>query len=283
LAALGALRGGAGLVCAAVPRSERPLVAVAVPEALTLPLPDDDDGRPAAGAAAVLRTMEPAPDAVVLGPGLGRAPAVTALVRDLVEHVAAPLVIDADGLNALASEPGALDQLGRGPGPRVLTPHPGEAARLLNAGTGTIQRDRPAAARALARRSGAVVLLKGARSLVAEPSGALWIVPTGSPALATGGTGDVLAGLIGALLAGGLSPVQAARAGAFLHGWAGQRLARRLGSHGLVAGDLPAAIARARAALVGTRPTGALPAAAGEDRRILEACGIFLEEGGHGA
>lgn len=274
LAVLGALRGGAGLVSAATPAGERPLVAAAVPEALTLALPEDDQGRLGPGAAASLQAAAPAPDAVVLGPGLGRSPAVTAAVLELVQQLAVPVVIDADGLNALAGSAGGLELLAASRGPRVLTPHPGEAARLLQTTTGAIQRDRPAAARELARRSGAVVVLKGARSLVAEPSGDLWIIPTGSPALATGGTGDVLAGLIGALLAGGLAPGRAAGAAAFLHGWAGQRLARRFGNHGVLAGDLPAAVARAWNVLVG--PGAARRPGPG----ILGHCGIFFENAG---
>ena len=284
LAARGALRGGAGLVFAAVPAGERPVVASAVPEALTIPLPEDEAGRPGPGAAEAILAWSPAPDAVVLGPGLGRSPAVTAAVLELMGRCPAPMVVDADGLNALAGsdgEPDAPAGAARGtqaaapwPGPRVLTPHPGEAARLLGTTTGAVQQDRPAAARELARRWGAVAVLKGARTLVAEPSGRLWIIPTGSPALATGGTGDVLAGLIGALLAGGMAAPAAARTGAFLHGWAGQRLARRWGTHGALAGDVPAAVARARALLA---RGGAREAA---DRRMLESCGIILEDAG---
>ncbi|HEY8449932.1 MAG TPA: NAD(P)H-hydrate dehydratase, partial [Bacillota bacterium] len=233
-----------GLVHVAVPEPERAIVAQAVPEALTLPLESTASGHIAVGALEALEAAVAPADAVVVGPGLGREDSVELLVTRLLERLPQPVVVDADALNALGPYP-QPQRLGVTAGPRILTPHPGEAARLLATTTHQVQADRPRAARELARRTGAVVVLKGAHTLVAHPDGRLWINPTGSPALATGGSGDVLAGTIGALLAQGLAPEAAARAGVFLHGWAGQLLERRFGATGVVAGDIPAALARA--------------------------------------
>ncbi len=141
------------------------------------------------------------------------------LLERLLPELALPLVIDADGLNAFAGRPEAL----RGAGPRILTPHPGEAARLLERSVDEIQADRAAAARELAVRSGAAVLLKGARSVIAAPDGELRVNLTGGPGLGSGGSGDVLAGVLGALLGQGLPPFEAASVGAYLHGRAGDR------------------------------------------------------------
>jgi NAD(P)H-hydrate epimerase len=147
------------------------------------------------------------------------------------------MVIDADGLNALAAAPWTA-----GPGLRVLTPHPGEMARLAGATVAEVQADRIGVAASRAREWSAVVVLKGARTVVAAPDAPPAVTPTGNPGMASGGTGDVLAGLIGALLAGGLSPFDAARAGDWVHGRAGDLAARSSGQRGLLAGDLGRAI-----------------------------------------
>ena len=158
-----------------------------------------------------------------------------------------PLVLDADGINAVAGT-GLLRER---PAPTVVTPHPGEMARLLGVDTRAVQADRPGAARQLASE-GAVVVLKGARTIVAAPDGRLAICPTGNPGMATGGTGDVLAGMLGGLLAQGIAAFEAASLGAFAHGAAGDAVAARRGEIGLVAGDLPVelppVLARLRAA-----------------------------------
>jgi NAD(P)H-hydrate epimerase len=148
-------------------------------------------------------------------------------------------VLDADALNALADAPEGVAGLGI---PLLLTPHPGEMARLCRISTAEVQDDRIGLAAAKAREWGATVVLKGARTVVADPGGPPAVIPTGNPGLATGGTGDVLAGLCGALLAGGLPPPAAGRVGAWVHGRAGDLVARRLGERGLVAGDLGEAI-----------------------------------------
>lgn len=218
LAALGALRGGAGLVSLAAPRALLPIYASALAEAICVVLDDVESGcLDAVHEAALARELETR-DVLVLGPGLGQDPGSAALARGLLARTRRPAVVDADALNAFAGE---LERL-RSEAPRVLTPHPGEAARLLGCSTGEIQADRPAAARALAARSGAIAILKGARTLIAKPDGELCVNPTGGPGLAAGGSGDVLAGLVGALLAQGLSAWDASRVGAYLHGLAGE-------------------------------------------------------------
>ncbi|MEE9281814.1 MAG: NAD(P)H-hydrate dehydratase [Myxococcota bacterium] len=216
LAAEGALRTGAGLVTVAAPRSLNAIFEVKLTEAMSLPVGSQ---LPFLDEAAVPAVVEEAGsrDALVFGPGIGRSSGTEVATRAILEAVTAPTVIDADALNAFAGTPEGL----AGPGPRVLTPHPGEAARLLARSNADVQADRVGAARELARRSAAVVLLKGARSVSASPAGEVWINPTGGPGLASGGTGDVLAGVVGALLAQRLGPLDAARLGAFLHGLAG--------------------------------------------------------------
>jgi hydroxyethylthiazole kinase-like uncharacterized protein yjeF len=227
LCATAALRGGAGLVQVAVPAALQPFVACAVPPATTVAR------RGAAFAAAVAGAS-----AIVVGPGLGNGAATRVLVRGLLQASTVPLVLDADALNALAP---LRTPLG-GRGPVVLTPHPGEAARLLGTTVSRVQQDRAAALRALCERSGGVVVLKGARTLVGDGA-ARFTNRTGNPGLATGGTGDVLAGLLGALLAQGMPPLAAARLAVHVHGAAADRLARQLGEAGLIASDLPLAIA----------------------------------------
>ena len=236
LAAEGALRAGAGLVTVGVPSSLNSIFETKLTEAMSLPVGED---APYLGAASipVLATEAASRDALVLGPGLGTEATTVELVHALLEQVAGPAVVDADGLNAFAGRPEALASSA----PRVLTPHPGEAARLLGWSNADVQTDRVGAARALAERSGAVVLLKGARSLIASPDGELWINPTGGPGLASGGTGDVLAGVVGALLAQQLHPLAAARLGAYLHGLAGDLGPAVGGLAGEVAARLPAA------------------------------------------
>ncbi len=228
LAATAALRGGAGLVRVAVPRALRPFVAVAVPCATAI----------ARESAAELRAAIAAAQAIVLGPGLGATAATRRLVRTVLRLARAPVVVDADALNVLA--PLRTPPASRAP--LLLTPHPGEAGRLLATTAARVQADRRAALQQLCARSGAVVVLKGAHTLVGDGQ-RLFENRTGNPGMATGGTGDVLAGLLGALLAQGLAPFVAASLAVHVHGAAGDRIARRLSEAGLTAADLPLAIA----------------------------------------
>lgn len=234
LAARAAVRGGAGLVSAAVPAPLLEVVDGGSLESMTLPLAAQG-GEFAADAADELISFLEGKDALALGPGLGRSDGAVAFARRVAAAAALPMVIDADGLNAFAGE---LGRLAARPGPTVLTPHPGEMGRLLGIPTAAVEDDRIAAALAAAEQSRAVVVLKGRRSLIASPEGELWINPTGHPILATGGSGDVLTGLIGALLAQGYETLAAARLGVYLHGLAGERLAAERGERGGRAGDL---------------------------------------------
>jgi NAD(P)H-hydrate epimerase len=237
LSARAALRAGAGIVVCGLAAAGTAPVAGA--EVITRRLAATEDGQLAEEAVAQVRDGLERFRAVVLGPGLGTGPATVAAVRRLVAEIAVPLVLDADGLNAMGRDVAPLST--RAPGTTVLTPHAGESRRLAG---GAVGDDRVAAARTLAVGTSAVVLLKGPQTVVAEPGGRAAVVANGGPWLATAGTGDVLAGIIGALLAQGLAPFEAAAGGAFLHGraaraagsWFEERA--KTGNPGLVAGDL---------------------------------------------
>lgn len=227
LCSTAALRGGAGLVQVALPEALMPLLPLAQPCATTV-----------ARSGVSLREALRRAGAVVVGPGLGATAATRGLVRSVLRHAVGPVVLDADALNVLAPLVRPLPGAAR----LVLTPHPGEAARLLGTSAADVQEDRMAALRELCARSGAVVVLKGAGTLVGD--GAAWFRNrTGNPGLATPGSGDVLAGLIGALLAQGLAPFSAACLGVHAHGAAGDLVAARGSEMGLIASDLPAALA----------------------------------------
>jgi ADP-dependent NAD(P)H-hydrate dehydratase / NAD(P)H-hydrate epimerase len=241
LASSAAMRAGAGLATVATPAPVLPLVAMGRPEVMTEPLPVGPSSGMQVGF--VDRALELAGErqATVLGPGLGQEPGVRAFVRAFVSRrPARPLIIDADGLNALAPakrERHTLEAL-KHPAATVLTPHPGEAARLLDWSTADVQARRLEAARELAGRTGAVVVLKGQRTLVARPDGVVAVNPTGNPGMATAGSGDVLSGMVGALLARGLEAWPAACAAVFAHGRAGDLAAERLGQESMLAGDI---------------------------------------------
>ncbi|MBU2549489.1 MAG: NAD(P)H-hydrate dehydratase, partial [Proteobacteria bacterium] len=231
LAALAAARAGAGLVTLACPASINPILEIKVTEAMTEPLPEEAPGFLAADALDRVLELAEGKTVLALGPGLSTRPGAEALVRALVERCELPLVIDADGLNALAGAPDVLKKARR---EVVLTPHPGEMARLTGRSTGEVQADRLGAAGGLARVSGAIVALKGYRTVIAAPDGRLFLNSTGGPHMASGGMGDVLTGLIAGLAAQGLSLLDAANLGVFAHGLA----AEARGPFGLLASDL---------------------------------------------
>ncbi|WLD13143.1 NAD(P)H-hydrate dehydratase [Planctellipticum variicoloris] len=241
LAGLGALRGGAGLVYVAVPVGIQSIVAGYEPSYLTCDLPEDGDGQLAASAFQSLQPRLSGMSAVAIGPGLGQSPGVQHVVRHLYTTAACSLVVDADGLNALAGT-SALDSFPTAA--RILTPHPGEFARLSGLSLEEIQSSRETVALEFARRSGTILLLKGASTVVTDGR-RLAINDTGNPGMATGGCGDVLTGVIAALLAQGISPFEAAQLGAWLHGRAGDMAAEHLSCCGLIASDLPRYVARA--------------------------------------
>lgn len=245
LAARGAIRAGAGLVTIFCPESMETVIVSALPEAMTRPMPDRDGAFSAAAAERLSRELrEGRFGAAVAGPGLTTSDGMRAVLNVVIESPI-PAVFDADALNVFAADPAAF----RRRAPTVLTPHPGEAGRLLGISASAVQRDRLEAARRIAKESRSVVVLKGDATLTAAASGRVVVNPTGTPLLATGGTGDVLAGAVGALLASGLAAFDAAFAAAWLHGRAGEILAERLGDAGLLAGELADALPLARAGL----------------------------------
>jgi NAD(P)H-hydrate epimerase len=235
LAGSSALRGGAGLVTVAAPASIVPIIAAIEPSYLTFPLPEDDAGRITASALPLIEQRAAACDVVAIGPGWGQSDELRRLAGSLYTSLDKPLVADADALNALAQQP---DTLGRHPGPRVLTPHPGEFARLTGSDAKSVQSRREQLAREFAGRHEVVLVLKGRHTIITDGQ-TLHINPTGNSGMATGGTGDVLTGLIAALIAQKLSPLDAARTGAYLHGLAGDLAAAELSEPGLIASDLP--------------------------------------------
>jgi ADP-dependent NAD(P)H-hydrate dehydratase / NAD(P)H-hydrate epimerase len=233
LAGLAALRSGVGLSTVASTAAGQTALDAKTREVMTACLCEADE--PAAvdwdHAAALLRGKS----AVALGPGLPTGGGMAAFVARLVRECPLPMVIDADGLNHLATDASPLDGAR---GPRVLTPHPGEMARLCGRSTAEVQADRLGTARAFAAAHGAVVCLKGARTVVAAPDGRAWINPTGNSGMGSGGTGDVLCGMLGAFLAQRVGAVDAARLAVFAHGRAGDLAAAKRGEAGLIAGDL---------------------------------------------
>jgi NAD(P)H-hydrate epimerase len=234
LAARGALRSGAGLVTVATPRGVAPIVASLGAEYMTLPLPESTAGELSAEALDMLLGFDA--DVMVIGPGLGRSPSTTALVHALVERAGVPLVLDADALNAFAAAPSRLE--GRDGAAIVITPHPGEMARLTGLSTDEVQALRLDVARNFAAAHRVHVVLKGHRTVLASPDGKIAINLTGNPGMATGGTGDVLAGMIGAWLGQLLDPDAAIRIATYLHGVAGDQAAADEGEAALVAGDV---------------------------------------------
>jgi len=253
MAALGAMRAGAGYVTACVPATlQSIIVSGGPPELMTRGLPDDNGVLTPAGVEVVLEASRRG-GALALGPGLGRGEHAIAFARTLSARAEVPLVLDADGLNAHADSDahgtGHLDDLARRDAATVLTPHPGELARLLDTDTPHIARERLAHARLAAGRARAVVVLKGDDTLVADPSGMVAVSAGDSPALATAGTGDVLCGVIAALLAQGLSSFAAAAAGVLLHAEAGRLAARAQGApEGVIATDVISSLPAARTA-----------------------------------
>lgn len=234
-AAMGALRSGAGLVFLGAPESIYGIEAVKLNEPVIFPLPDAG-GRLSADAVPEILTRLPQMDAVLVGPGLGQSEGTLAVVRAVLEKAECPVVVDADGINVLSAH---RDLLRGRKLPTILTPHDGEFARL----GGVIGEDRMSAAAALAEELGCTVLLKGHETCITDGIDG-YINPTGNPGMAVGGSGDVLAGVITALLGAGLPPLEAAACGAWLHGAAGDRCAAELGQYGMLPTDMLSALPR---------------------------------------
>jgi ADP-dependent NAD(P)H-hydrate dehydratase / NAD(P)H-hydrate epimerase len=236
LVSRGALRAGAGLVTLVGPASLYPIYAAGVLEAMTAALPDVDGQL--RFAAERLQELVEGKSAVAIGPGIGTHGDARRTVQWLLQNAGAPLVIDADALTCIASDP---SELRRARNPAILTPHPGEMARLLGSTAAEVQADRVETARRFAGEHGCTLVLKGARTVVAAPDGRAWINPTGNPGMASGGMGDALTGIVGGLLAQGLEPAEAARLGVYLHGLAADQAAAE-GQIGLTASDVIAAL-----------------------------------------
>lgn len=234
LAAMAAVRSGAGLVTAAVPKSLNNIMEIKITEAMSQALPETVDGTLALSTLNQLEKLA-AQKTVVFGPGLSRQKETQDLVRAFVANLPSPTVLDADALFALA---GCQDLLKKRNYPVVITPHPGEMASLIGTGAKDVQSRRMEVAEQVAREWNVVVVLKGAKTLIATPDGRLFVNPSGNPGMATGGSGDVLAGMIGAFMAQGLKPDAAAAAAVYLHGSSGDEAARVKGRMSLAAGDL---------------------------------------------
>jgi NAD(P)H-hydrate epimerase len=257
MAAVAAQKAGAGLVTVGLPESLGLVAAIKLTSAMSRWLPEEQGG--VLGEAAAQRVLEWSGefDVVAIGPGARLAPGTVSAMRHLTEELHCPVVVDADALNALA---GATDILRRAQGLRILTPHPGEMARLLGAGSpAEVQNDRMELAVQFARRCGVIVALKGAGTVVTDGERA-YVNPSGNPGMATGGTGDVLTGLVAGLLCQGLEPYEAVQLAVFVHGLAGDLAARAVGELSTTAEDVLDRTARAFCIVNETEPDAA-PAA----------------------
>lgn len=235
LSGAASVKSGAGLVTVGTPESLNDILEVKLTEAMTMPLPETS-GR-CIGITALSKAVKFGNqcNAVVLGPGLSWAAETKQFVRQFVQNCDMSMVLDADGLNALADCPKILNEA---QGPVIITPHPGEMARLLSTTLSKIQEDRVAAVKTAAEEFNCTAVLKGAATLIATSEGKLWINPTGNAGMATGGSGDVLSGIIGAFLARGMKPYEAAAAGVYIHGLSGDLAAGEQGEICLTAQDL---------------------------------------------
>lgn len=236
LAAKAALRSGGGLVTLAVPASLNPVFEMKLTEAMTLPLPEEPEGVIGYRGKDTISKFLSSCNAWAVGPGLTTQGEVSHLVADLLAEFDLPAVVDADGLNGLAKT-GGIERL-KAPEKVVLTPHPGELARLLHTDVETVQADRVEIARASAVSFGTTVVLKGARTVIAGPDSSVYINPTGNPGMATGGSGDALTGIIASFLAQGVAPMAAAVCGVYLHGLAGDLASAHKGTRSMLPSDL---------------------------------------------
>ncbi|MGH7274254.1 MAG: NAD(P)H-hydrate dehydratase, partial [Nitrospiria bacterium] len=255
MAALSAMRVGAGLVTLATPSSLNPIMEQKLTEAMTVPLPETTAQTLSLAAEKALLDLVHDKSVVIIGPGLSTHPETLELVRRLLNAFRLPTVLDADGINALI---GHNDLLGQASAKIVITPHPGEMARLLGITSQKIQSDRLGISQSFARRNKLWLILKGAHTVLADPQGSLFINPTGNEGMATGGTGDVLAGILGGLISQGLDPLQASKVGIYLHGLAGDLAALQKGTMGMIAGDvlecIPSAIQKIQNASADSDP-----------------------------
>ncbi|HEV8439833.1 MAG TPA: NAD(P)H-hydrate dehydratase [Methylomirabilota bacterium] len=256
LAGRAALRSGVGLCTIATPVSQQPIVAALGMEHMTEPLAETAGQALSWKARERILELAARVDAVALGPGISLDPETQELIRSLVLELEKPTVIDADGLTALV---GHLDVLDRAASPRALTPHPGEMARMLGVTVAEVQADRFETVRTFCARHRVELALKGPGTVIGGSDGRVFVNPTGNPGMASGGTGDVLTGMVGAFLARGLDVVDALQAGCYLHGLAGDLACGRLGQEGLIAGDIVEAIPEAMTPPAAPSRTGKSP------------------------
>ena len=235
MAAKGALRAGAGLVSVATPNNLVPIIQSGIPEAMCVSSAESIEGTLGIGSEEELLKALDKMSACAIGPGLSTHYETVQAVRNLIQRIQVPVVIDADGLNAFV---GFTDILRKAKVSLIVTPHPGEMARLLGISTAEVQKDRITIASSFAKKHNATVVLKGAATIVATPSGWVYVNTTGNPGMATGGTGDSLTGMIGSFLAQGYSASQAACLGVYVHGLAGDFAAKEKGETSMIAGDL---------------------------------------------
>jgi NAD(P)H-hydrate epimerase len=236
MAGISVLRVGAGLSTVATAESVLSTVAGFHPEVMTEPLPETAEGSIALSGLNAIQALAKVKSVIAIGPGISRVPETSQLVRDLVKNAHEPIVLDADGLNAFE---GKAEELKSREHPIVITPHPGEMARLLGSTVPAVQRDRINVAQTFAREHNVIVVLKGHRTLVASPDGDIWINATGNPGMATGGTGDILTGMVSGMIAQHRDQIfEAVVAAVYLHGLAGDIACEHLGEHSLIATDL---------------------------------------------
>lgn len=242
LAAYGALRSGGGLVTLGIAQSLHDILEAKCTEVMTRPLPESKRGTLSLAAQEPIQKMAQTANVLLIGPGLSTSEEIVQLIQNLVRCISIPMIIDADGLNALAEN---MDVLEQAAGALVFTPHPGEMARLTKMPINDVQANRTEVARTYAQRWGATVVLKGARTVIATPDGQVYINITGNSLLATGGTGDVLAGLISGFVGQGMTPEDAAIAAVYIHGRTADILVHEMGDKGVLAGELLPVIPKA--------------------------------------
>ena len=239
MTAMSAMRAGAGLVSLGIPKSLNSVLEALCLEAMTCPLPETRDGMLDESSFDMIMELLAGKKCLAIGPGLGTGVKTKNLVCRIIQECMIPIVIDADGLNSLAGNTEILQNL---KAPVILTPHPGEMARLINTTAGYVQKDRINCARNFALKFNVHLMLKGARTVIAHPDGKVFINPTGNPGMASGGMGDVLTGIIAGLVAQGYSPESATHAGVYLHGAAADAIAKKIGPFGFLATEVMEAI-----------------------------------------
>ncbi|MCK4261602.1 NAD(P)H-hydrate dehydratase [bacterium] len=235
LTSLGALRSGAGLVTLGIAESLNPIMEVKLTEVMTKPLPETKDGTLSLKAEEGILRLVKKIDTLAIGPGLSTSEETSELVRRLITKVEKPMVIDADGINAIS---GNISILKNAPGPRIITPHPGEMARLIGRSKEEVQNDRIGISQEVAEETAATVVLKGARTIISDSESNVYVNPTGNPGMASGGMGDVLTGMIASFLGQGLGEIESAQVGVYLHGLAADIAREKKGELALIATDI---------------------------------------------